>query len=112
MEEFKGASSAATSTPAMKGIIIQEKRIRDEVPDVTPGKMVSKGKEVMPPLEDKKKAKSTPSEAEVMEITRPVAPGEGTSSNPIVALGLKVTKECCHGRKTPRVVSKLFHILG
>ena len=59
VEESKGASSAVTSTHAGKGFVIQEKCPRDEVPNVTSGKMSSKGKEAMPPPEAKKKAKST-----------------------------------------------------
>ena len=55
------------------------------------GEMGSKGKEAMPLPEAKKKAKSTPREAAIMEITRPMALGEGTSANPVVALGPKVT---------------------
>ena len=90
MEESKGVSSVAMS-PTAKGIIIWEKCPRDKVRDVTLGEMGSKGKEAMPLPEAKKKAKFKPSEMAIMEVTRPVAPREGTLANPVVALGLKVT---------------------
>ena len=45
--------------------------------------MSSKGKEAMP-VPDCKKAKSTPSEVAIMEATRPMAPREGNSANPVV----------------------------
>ena len=91
VEESKGASSAAMSTLATQGIVIQKKCPRDEAPDVTPDEMGSKGKEAMPLPKAKKKAKATPSEAAIREVTRAVAPGEGISANPVVALGPKVT---------------------
>ena len=75
--------------PLLLGIIIQEKCSRVEAPNVTPREMGSEGKEVMPLPKAKKKAKSMPSEAVIMEVTRLVALGEGTSVDPIVSLGPK-----------------------
>ena len=102
VEESKGASSAAKLTPTAKGIVIREKCPRDEAPDVTPGEMGSKGKEVMPPPKAKKKAKSTPNEAVIMEAPRPVAPREGHLDQYWCCLGAQshYAKKCCHGRKT------------
>ena len=60
VEEFKGASSAATSTPAAKGIIIWEKRLRDEAPDVTSDKMGSKEKETSHHLRPRRRPSPRP----------------------------------------------------
>ena len=105
VEESKGTSLAATSTPDTKWIVIQEKCPRDEVPNVTSGKMSSKGKEVMPPPEAKKKARSMarPNEVANMAVTRLVVPGEVTSANPIATLGPRVTILRC-----PATVEKLL----
>ena len=81
--------------------------------------MSSKGKEAMP-VPDCKKAKSTPNEL-VTVLARPAAPGESTSTNPMVALGPKFTMlrsaatvekilEACIPPFNKEEVSKLFHI--
>ena len=86
-KESKNPSSAVKSTPPTKGIVIREKRKRDKILVTSPHEASSKGKEVMPVLECKK-AKSMPNEAATV-VARPVAPGEGTSANPVAASGPK-----------------------
>ncbi|GFZ03495.1 hypothetical protein Acr_16g0001190 [Actinidia rufa] len=105
-DKSKGMCSAMTSALPTKGIIIREKHQRDE-------------------------AKSMPNEAAIV-AARPMAPREGTSVNPVAALGLRVTmlrsaatadkipeacippfdKEKVDKLELNRMVSKLFHILG
>ncbi|GFS32985.1 hypothetical protein Acr_00g0025730 [Actinidia rufa] len=89
VEGSKDLSSVAKSTSAAKGVIIQEKCPRYEVPDISPSKTGSKGKESMPPSKAKKKSKptATPSTDTSDKVTRPVAPGEGTSANLSTILG-------------------------
>ena len=126
----KDTSLAMTSTQPTKGIIIREKRPRDDVPFTSPDEVSSKGKEVMP-IPKPKKAKPMPSKTAII-ATRPVAPREGTSTNPVATLGPKVTmlrnsstankileacippfdKEEMDKLELDRMISKLFHIIG
>ncbi|PSS08053.1 Cardiomyopathy-associated protein [Actinidia chinensis var. chinensis] len=87
-DKSKGMCSAMMPALPTKGIIIREKRQRDEVLKFSPKKVSSKGKEAMPILEPKK-AKSTPNEAAIV-AARLMAPGEGTSVNPVAALSLEL----------------------
>ncbi|GFY95337.1 hypothetical protein Acr_10g0007220 [Actinidia rufa] len=89
-----------------------------------------KGKEAMP-IPEPKKAQATPNEVTIV-AARPVAPREGTSVNPVAALGPRVNmfrsaatakkilktyipqfdKEEVDKLELDWMVSKLFHILG
>ena len=88
MEEIKDTSSAAKSTPA-KGVVISEKSPRKEVPNTSPSK---KGKSA-----SANKGKGTTSLAMWKFIEPPskkasiTTTREGTSVNPITALGPRVT---------------------
>ena len=89
VEESKVVSSATKSTLVAKGVIIGENRPRDKVPYILSSEAGSKGKEAMPPLEARKKAKSmvTPNAAAIMGAIHSVATKESTSTNPVAALG-------------------------
>ena len=124
------ASSAVISTPPTKRINIREKCPIEDAPFTLPDKASSMGKEAMP-IPEPNKAKPMPKETTII-ATRPVAPREGTSVNPVAALGPKVTmlrnsstakkileacippfdKEEVDKLELDRIVSKLFHIIG
>ncbi|GFS35835.1 hypothetical protein Acr_00g0042450 [Actinidia rufa] len=88
VDESKGVSSLAKSTPIVKGVVIREKRLRDEVSDVSPSKVGSKGKEALPPPETKKAKSSATSSVVTIKGAKPaVTPGEGTLANPDTVLG-------------------------
>ncbi|GFS43667.1 hypothetical protein Acr_00g0086320 [Actinidia rufa] len=80
-----------STTLAAKGIVIDEKRQWDEMPDISPSKkgkqaVNAKRKGPMPPPEDKKKA-LTKSKA----MPTAAVPREGTSTNPGVVLGYNIS---------------------
>ncbi|PSS08050.1 Transporter MCH1 [Actinidia chinensis var. chinensis] len=93
------------SHPIAKGVVIHEKRPRDEVPNISPskkGKIAddSKGKDAMPPPEPKKKM--TKSSKATSRGTPIVTPKEGTSTHPSDVGKLDLD----------RVISKLFYGVG
>ncbi|XP_057490042.1 uncharacterized protein LOC130776032 isoform X1 [Actinidia eriantha] len=138
--ESKGASSAARSSSAAKGITIGKKRPRDVTPNVAPSKKGksasdSKGKGTMFPPEAKKKATGeivTPPSKEDNKAAGVMVARDGTSANPIAALGPRATmlrssattekilesaippfdKKEMEKLDLDQVVSKFFHIIG
>ncbi|GFY87309.1 hypothetical protein Acr_05g0009480 [Actinidia rufa] len=120
------------STPAMKKVVIGEKRLRDEVSNIPLNESKSKEKEALPtPVA--KKAKLTTSSVSVTRGTKPtVAPREGISANLGAFLGpgasmlgnpsmvekillgvnLLADKEKVDKLSLDLVVTKFFHIVG
>ena len=124
------ARSVVISTLPTKGIIIREKRSREDAPFTSLDEASSQGKKAMP-IPEPKKGKPMPKETTIITM-RPMAPGEGTLVNPMAALAPKVTllknsaivekileacilpfyKEEVDKLELNRMVSKLFHIIG
>ena len=105
------AKGSNRSTLAAKGVVIGEKRLQDEVLDISPIKKGisttdSKGKKAMSLPETKKKrskSKATLSKATSKEATPTVASREGTSDNPDNVLGLNASM-----LENPAVAKKLL----
>ncbi|GFY95443.1 hypothetical protein Acr_10g0008280 [Actinidia rufa] len=133
VEESKGTSSSAKSTPAAKGVVFQEKRPRGEVSDISPSWAKSKGKEALPQPAAKKAKTLATSNAPMIKGAKPaMAPREGTSANPGTTLGpeasmlgnpsmaekilagviLHANKEKVDKLSLDQVVTKFFHIIG
>ncbi|GFY88901.1 hypothetical protein Acr_06g0008410 [Actinidia rufa] len=88
VEESKGVSSSTKSPQAVNGVVIKEKRPRDEVSDISPSEAKSKGKDALPPPMTKKAKSSTISSATAIKGARlAAAPREGTLANPSNVLG-------------------------
>ncbi|PSS12159.1 Chromosome partition protein like [Actinidia chinensis var. chinensis] len=88
VKESKGKSSSTTSTPAAKGVVIQEKYPRDEVSNISLGEAKANGKETLLSPVAKKAKSSATSSAPATKGARPtMAPREGTSANPNTTLG-------------------------
>ncbi|GFY87075.1 hypothetical protein Acr_05g0007140 [Actinidia rufa] len=87
VEESKGVGLAKKSTPTTKGVVIDEKRSRDEASNISLSEAKSKGKEaLLPPVA--KKAKSATSSAPATKgVKQALAPEEGTLENPRNTLG-------------------------
>ena len=91
------ASLAVRSSSASKGITIGEKCPKGEMPDIAPskkGKSASNAKDkgTTSPSEAKKKKMwkfITPQKKEDDKMASTMVAGEGTSANPVAALGLK-----------------------
>ncbi|XP_057482011.1 probable pectate lyase 7 [Actinidia eriantha] len=89
VEKAKRVSLAVTkSTPAVKEVVICEKRQREEASNISLSEVISKGKEVLPPPTAKKAKTLATSSTLATKGARPiVAPREGTSAKPSAALG-------------------------